>query len=265
MAILNTTSDSFFDGGRYDRLEQAVARADAVVAEGADILDVGGQSTRPGSEGVSQSEEIRRVIPLIQRLTQGRDAPYSIPISVDTSRAEVARQALEAGAQVVNDVSGGTAEPEILQVAAGAQAGVILMHMRGTPRSMQADVTYDDLLSEIRDFLAERCAAATAAGIPADRQAVDPGLGFGKSPQACLELLANLQHFEGLSRSVLIGASRKSFMGEAFGHDISKRLEGSLASAAVATFVGASILRVHDVAATRRAVDVAAGIRGALR
>jgi len=265
MAILNITTDSFFDGGRYDRLEQAVARADAVVAEGADILDVGGESTRPGSEGVSQSEEIRRVIPLILRLTQGRDAPYSIPISVDTTRAEVARQALEAGAQIVNDVSGGTREPEILKVAAEAQAGVILMHMRGTPRSMQADVTYDDLLSEIRDFLAERCAAATEAGIPADRQAVDPGVGFGKSPQACLELLANLQQFEGLCRSVLIGASRKSFMGEAFGHDISKRLEGSLASAAVATFRGASILRVHDVASTRRAADVAAGIRGALQ
>jgi dihydropteroate synthase len=265
MAILNVTSDSFFDGGRYEGVERAVARALEVVDEGADCLDIGGESTRPGSDGVSEEQEIARVIPVIRSLMDGEAGPYPIPISVDTSRSEVARLALEAGAKIVNDVTGGTREPDILEVAAEAQAGVILMHMRGTPRSMQVDVTYDDLLSEICDFLLERCAAATEAGVLEGFQAVDPGLGFGKSPQACLEILANLRRFEELTRPLLIGASRKSFIGDCFGHNLSNRLEGSLASAALAVGGGASILRVHDVAATRRTVDVAAGIRGALR
>jgi dihydropteroate synthase len=265
MAILNVTSDSFFDGGRYEGVERAVARALEVVREGADCLDIGGESTRPGSEGVSEEEEIARVIPVIESLMRGGAGSYPIPISVDTSRAEVARRALEAGARIVNDVTGGSREPEILSVAAEAQAGVILMHMRGTPRSMQTDVTYDDLLSEISDFLLDRCGAATRAGVAVEYQAVDPGVGFGKSPQACLEILANLGRFGGLSRAILVGASRKSFLGACFGQDLSNRLEGSLASAALAVDRGASILRVHDVAETRRAVDVAAGIRGASR
>ena len=265
MAILNVTSDSFFDGGRYEGVERAVARALEVVEEGADCLDIGGESTRPGSGGVSQEQEIGRVIPVIEALMELDSGPYAIPISVDTSRAEVARLALAAGAEIVNDVTGGTREPDILSVAAEAQAGVILMHMRGTPRSMQADVTYDDLLSEIGDFLLERCAAATRAGVKDEYQAVDPGVGFGKSPKACLEILANLRRFDGLSRALLVGASRKSFLGGCFGHNLENRLEGSLASAALAVDRGASILRVHDVAATRRVVDVAAGVRGAVR
>jgi dihydropteroate synthase len=264
MAILNVTADSFFDGGRYEGLDRAVARAWEVVGEGADVLDVGGESTRPGSEGVSEAEEIRRVVPLIQALGQGPQ-PYPIPISVDTSRAEVARQALAAGALIVNDVSGGTRQPEILHVAASHQAAVILMHMRGSPRSMQSDVSYSDILAEICDFLAQSCSAAIEAGVPEDFQAIDPGIGFGKSADGCLEILANLDAFDKLARPALIGASRKSFIGEAFGHDISKRLEGSIVAAALAVAGGASILRVHDVAETRRAIDVAAGIREATR
>jgi len=264
MAILNVTGDSFFDGGRYRSVEAAVARAWQVVEEGADVLDIGGESTRPGSRGVSEEEELGRVIPVIQALAEA-ESPYPIPISVDTSRAEVARQALLAGARIVNDVSGGHRQPEILEVVASENAAVILMHMRGTPRSMQSDVRYSDLLTEIYDFLEESCAAATAAGIPHEAQAIDPGIGFGKDSEGCLEILANLGAFEGLARSMLIGASRKSFLGNAFGHDISKRLEGSLVAAGLAVSGGASILRVHDVAETRRAVDVAAGIRGAVR
>jgi dihydropteroate synthase len=264
MAILNVTEQSFFDGGRYRAVGSAVARAWEVVDEGADVLDIGGESTRPGSQGVSEAEEIDRVVPVIRALREG-DRPYPIPISVDTSRAEVARQALVAGAEIVNDVSGGHREPEILHVAAAYNASVILMHMRGTPRSMQDDVRYTDLLAEVCDFLVASCAAATAAGIPAANQAVDPGIGFGKEPEGCLEILANLGAFEEVGRPLLIGASRKSFLGKSFGHDISNRLEGSVVAAALSVAHGASLVRVHDVAETRRAVDVAAGIRRAVR
>ena len=260
MAILNVTSDSFYDGGRYSELEAAIRRAHAVVAEGADVLDLGGESTRPGSEGVSEAEEIRRVLPVVEALVNGPE-PYPLPISIDTSRAEVARKCLDAGAHIINDVSGGRRQPEILSVCAAYGAGLVLMHMRGTPRSMQDDVTYEDLLSEVVDFLAESCAEASAAGVPVDAQAIDPGIGFGKSSQGCLDLLANLHRFESLARPVLIGASRKSFLERAFGHEVDQRLEGSIAVAATSTWCGASILRVHDVAATRRAVDVVSGLR----
>jgi dihydropteroate synthase len=264
MAILNVTDQSFFDGGRYRAVGTAVARAWEVVREGADVLDIGGESTRPGSQGVSEVEEIGRVVPVIRALREA-ERPYPIPISVDTSRAEVARQALAAGAQIVNDVSGGRRQPEILNVAADYNASVILMHMRGTPRSMQDDVSYTDLLAEISDFLAESCEAASAAGIPVDAQGIDPGIGFGKDPEGCLEILGNLNAFEGLGRALLIGASRKSFLGKCFDHELSNRLEGSVVAAALAVTQGASMVRVHDVASSRRAVDVAFGIRRAAR
>lgn len=261
MAILNVTPDSFFDGGRYAALDDAVARAWAV-AEHADVLDVGGESTRPGADPVSEAEELARVVPLIAALAA---ADYPRPISIDTTRAAVAAGALEAGACIVNDVTGGRREPALLTAAADAGAAVVLMHMRGTPRTMQRDVRYADLLRDVRDHLAERCAAATAAGVPAERQCVDPGIGFGKSPQGNLDLLGNLGAFESLERPVLVGASRKSFLGALFGQHEDARREGSLAVAAVAGFTGASVLRVHDVAETRRVVDVAAGLAAAGR
>jgi len=260
MAILNVTPDSFSDGGLYHRVDAAVARAWQVVDEGADLLDLGGESTRPGSAGVSEAEELARVLPVLEALASA-DPSYPLPISIDTSRAGVARAALEAGACLVNDVTAGEREPGILPVVADAGAAVVLMHMRGTPRTMQANVRYEDLVGEVAGYLRTRCEAATAAGIPAERQAVDPGIGFGKSPEGCLRLIAHLNRLEELERPVLLGASRKSFLGRLFGHEPGQRRAGSLAAAVAATERGASILRVHDVAATRRAVDVAAAFR----
>jgi len=264
MGILNVTPDSFFDGGKHQAIEDALRRARVVVEEGGDILDIGGESTRPGSAGVSVDEELDRVVPVIRALRQS-SSMYPLPISIDTSRAEVAEAALEAGAEVVNDVSGGSREPEILHVAARHGAGTILMHMRGSPATMQDQVDYNDLVADVIAELQASCAAATAAGIPTSHQAIDPGIGFGKSAKGCLELIARLQEFEELQRPVLVGASRKSFLGVAFGHQGDDRLVGSLLASGHSVTAGASIVRVHDVALTRLAVDVAAGIRDAVR
>lgn len=261
MAILNVTPDSFFDGGRFSSTEAAVARAWEAAREGADVLDVGGESTRPGSDPVDVDVELARVLPVLEALASG-PVPYPLPISIDTTKAGVARAALRAGARIVNDTTGGLADPDVLGVAAEAGAALVLMHARGTPRTMQRDVRYDDLLAGVTTVLAERCRAATAAGVPAERQAIDPGIGFGKSPEGCLQLVARLDRLEELERPVLVGASRKSFLFHLFGHAPDDRMPGSLAVAVAATLNGASILRVHDVAATRRAVDVAAAIRG---
>lgn len=258
MAILNVTPDSFFDGGRYDGVDRAVERALEAVGEGADVLDVGGESTRPGSAGITADEEMDRVLPVLDAL---RDARYPLPISVDTSRASVADAALRAGAVIVNDVSGGRRDPELLRVAAERGAAVVLMHMRGTPRTMQGNVRYHDLVGEVAASLADSCAAATAAGVPVSHQAVDPGIGFGKSPEGCLELIARLDLLEPLGRAVLVGASRKSFLGRLFDLAPADRLVGSVVAAAAAVERGASIVRVHDVAATRQAVDLAAALR----
>lgn len=262
MAIINVTPDSFYDGGRYEDVDAALRRAEQVLDEGADLLDIGGQSTRPGAPEAGLEQERRRVLPVVEALVR-RGLP--LPISVDTWRGPVAEAALDRGAVIVNDVSGGRRDPLLLDAAGRAGAAVVLMHMRGTPRTMQADVRYDDLLSEVVSALRSSCAAATAAGVPAERQAVDPGVGFGKSAQGCVELLAGLGALASLERPVLVGASRKSFLGTLFGHEPQDRLAGSLAAAVAAVDAGASIVRVHDVAATRRAVDVAAAIRDARR
>ena len=254
MAILNVTPDSFFDGGRYDSVEQALARAWAAHSEGADVLDIGGESTRPGAPEVSLHEEIDRVLPVLEAL-RARD--YPLPISIDTTHSEVAEAALGAGARIVNDVSGGRADPRILQVAARHGAAVVLMHMRGTPRTMQLDVHYEDLVREVVSSLAASCEAASAAGIPPEHQAVDPGIGFGKGPEDCLRLIRGIDALDSLERPVLVGASRKSFLGKLFGTEPGDRLVGSLVVAAASVDRGASILRVHDVGETRPAVDVA--------
>ncbi|MBN96198.1 MAG: dihydropteroate synthase [Deltaproteobacteria bacterium] len=262
MAIVNVTPDSFFDGGRCSELGPALERAWEVVADGADILDIGGESSRPGAEVVEEAEERRRVLPLIEALVNG-NRPYPLPISIDTTSASVADAALQSGACIVNDITGGTRDPRILDVCAEHGAGIILMHMRGTPRTMQDDVSYNDLVGEVTSHLEQCCRAATRAGIPAAHQAVDPGIGFGKSAAGCLEILGRLHALAALERPVLIGASRKSFLGRAFGHEGDERLMGSAMAAGLAIHQGASIVRVHDVRATRLAVDVASGVRRA--
>jgi dihydropteroate synthase len=265
MGILNVTPDSFFDGGRWAARDAALARAWEMVREGADLLDVGGESSRPGAEPVGEDEELRRVIPLLEALLHGSATPYPLPVSVDTVRSRVAREALAAGARIVNDISAGLADPAILELVGEQGAAVVLMHMRGTPRTMQQDLHYADLPSEVATWLTARCEAASAAGIPKEHQAVDPGIGFGKSAAGCVELLGSLAELETLGRPVLVGASRKSFLSRQFGQEGDERLPGSLAAAALAVAQGASIVRVHDIAATRGAVDVAAAVRDSAR
>jgi dihydropteroate synthase len=259
MAILNVTPDSFFDGGRYDAPAAALARAKQAVIEGAHLLDVGAESTRPGSDPVTPAQQIERLRPVLAAL---RD--YPLPVSVDTTSGEVAAEALRLGAVIVNDVSGGRDDPTLLDAAARAGAAVVLMHRRGTARTMQTDVSYDDLLGEVGGWLATSCGLAVEAGVPPEYQAVDAGIGFGKSARGCLELLAATAELgRRLHRPVLVGASRKSFLGKALGQEGEERLGGSVGVAAACAWLGAAILRVHDVALTRQAVDAAWAMRSA--
>jgi dihydropteroate synthase len=261
MGILNVTPDSFSDGGSYRGPEEATARGAAMAAEGADIVDVGGESTRPGSRPVPEDVELGRVIPVIRALRERTDAL----VSVDTTKAAVAREALAAGADIVNDVSALRFDPNMAGVVAGSGAPVILMHMRGTPETMQSLPAYPDLFGEISAFLAGRIEAAKAAGIAAEKIILDPGIGFGKTAEDNLALIDGLAFLEALDRPVLVGASRKGFIGRTLGLAPDDRLEGSLAAAVLSIARGAHILRVHDVRSTRRAADMADAIlsRGA--
>lgn len=254
MGALNVTPDSFSDGGDFYVPEAALDRALAMVSEGADILDVGGESTRPGSDPVTVEEELRRILPLIEYL-----APrISVPLSVDTVKSEVARAATAAGASIVNDVSGLRADPGLAAVAAHAGSALVVMHLRGTPRTMQLDTRYADLVGEVFRGLRESVELAEAEGVPRERVIVDPGIGFGKDAQGNLLLLRRLGELRGLGCPLLVGASRKAFIGKVLGAGVPKdRLEGSLAAAVMAVGNGAHIVRVHDVAASRRAVDLA--------
>ncbi len=258
MGILNVTPDSFSDGGRYAARRDAVARAAAMAGEGADVIDVGGESSRPGAEPVSAAEEIARVVPVIEAI-----AELDLPLSVDTTKAAVARAALEAGADWINDITALEGDPEMAPLAAERACPVVLMHMRGTPRTMQRDTGYDDVVREVLDYLLERAEVARSAGIESGRLLIDPGIGFGKAPRHNLSLLRAVPDFVQTGLPVLIGASRKSFLGACFGQPPGERLEGSLAAALAAAAGGAHVVRVHDVAATRRAVDVFAGIAAA--
>ncbi|GAB4251076.1 dihydropteroate synthase [Deferrisoma sp.] len=254
MGILNVTPDSFSDGGEFFDRDAALERALAMVEEGADLLDVGGESTRPGAPLVSQDEEERRVLPVIEHLAHR----VGVPISVDTYKAAVARKAVDAGAAIVNDVSGLRMDPEMARAVAETGAGLVVMHMRGDPRTMQSDTTYDDLVGEIFRALEESVDRAVEAGVDRSRVWIDPGIGFGKSAGQNLVLLRRLGEFRSLGCPILVGASRKSFIGKTLGIDDPKdRLEGSLAAAVLAVAGGARILRVHDVRATRRAADLA--------
>ncbi len=256
MGIVNVTPDSFSDGGRYLDAEAAIAHGRELLAAGADILDVGGESTRPGAAEVGAGEERDRVIPVIEAL-----AGDGARVSVDTSKAEVAAAALEAGAAIVNDVTA-LGDPEMAAVCADAGCGLILMHMKGTPRTMQDDPVYGDVVAEVRDFLAERLAVATAAGVDAGLVWLDPGIGFGKTVDHNLELLGRLDRLAELGRPLVVGASRKNFIGVVTGREVGDRLGGSIAANVAAIAGGAAVLRVHDVAETVAAIRVAEPILG---
>jgi dihydropteroate synthase len=248
MGILNVTPDSFSDGGLFDSLAGALAQATAMVHQGADVLDIGGESTRPGSQPVSEAEELKRVLPVIRAL-RAKPLFDKTPISVDTMKATVARAAIESGADFVNDVSGGMADPEMLAVVADLGCPIVLMHMRGTPNTMQQMTEYGDVVAEVRDRLAELVNQAVAAGVSRDVIAIDPGIGFAKTAMQNLPLLRELRSFQTLGCPVLVGVSRKSFLGKILDRpDPKDRLWGTAAACTVAIAGGADILRVHDVA-----------------
>jgi dihydropteroate synthase len=250
MGIVNVTPDSFSDGGRFLDPEAAVAHGLDLVASGADVLDVGGESTRPGADPVGEGEELRRVLPVVQRLA----AETAVPISIDTRKACVARAALDAGATIVNDVAAGADEAMFAAVAA-AGAGLVVMHMRGEPRTMQHDPHYDDVVVEVGDFLVDRLARARDAGIASESLCADPGLGFGKTGAHNLELLARLRELVArVDVPVLIGPSRKAFIARVLGDDLVARDDGTLATAVWAVDHGARIVRVHDAGAATDAL-----------
>jgi len=256
MGIVNVTPDSFSDGGLFVDPDLAVDRGLALIEDGADIIDVGGESTRPGSDPVPADEEIRRVLPVIS----GLRARTAALISVDTNKAEVAEAALDAGADIVNDVSSFRLDPRILVLAAGRGAGFILMHMQGVPKTMQVQPRYHDVVAEVKAFLSGRIDVAEAYGLPRESIAVDPGIGFGKGQADNLALLGGLRALAGLGRPVLVGVSRKSFIGKILDAPPEDRLEGTIAAAVMSLVNGARILRVHDVRAVKRAVRVAEAI-----
>ncbi len=248
MGVLNVTPDSFSDGGDFNTIESALAQAENMVKSGVDIIDIGGQSTRPGAAEISSSEEIDRVIPVVQILRQKADIFGSVPISVDTTRAQVARAAVEAGADIVNDVSGATFDSEMLSTVAQLQVPIILMHIRGTPQTMQKLTDYRDLIGEIGEFLESRVAAAVAAGIDKSQIIIDPGIGFAKTYSQNLEILRQLPKFRGLDCPILVGVSRKSFIGHILNQPSAKqRIWGTAAACTGAIANSADILRVHDV------------------
>jgi dihydropteroate synthase len=261
MGILNVTPDSFSDGGRFFDAAAAIAHGNALVAEGADILDVGGESTRPGSDTVSAPEEERRILPVIDGL-----ASLRVPISVDTRKASVAKEAVAHGASIINDVSG-LADPQMARVAAATGAGLVIMHMLGEPKSMQVAPDYQDVVQEVAAFLAERARRAQHDGVAKAAIVLDPGIGFGKRTGKGIEdnatLLKHLDAVHALGFPVMIGASRKSFLGNIGKVPMAERLEGSLAAAAIAAWQGAQVVRVHDVRATRRVVDLVDAVRAA--
>ena len=256
MGVVNVTPDSFFDGGRYLDVEAAVAHAVRLVEEGADLLDVGAESTRPGADIVSEAEERRRAIPVVTAISKA----VSVPISIDTSKASVARAALDAGAVLVNDVTALRADPAMVDVVTHTGAGVVLMHMHGTPRTMQQAPRYDDVVGTISDFFEERIRFAMAHGIARRQIILDPGIGFGKLLVHNLTLLAQLRRFEQFECPLLVGVSQKAFLGQLVDRPVQERQWGTAAAVGMAVDRGAGIIRVHDVRAMKDVVRVAAAI-----
>lgn len=258
MGVLNVTPDSFSDGGAFLDCEQALAHADRMIAGGADIIDVGGESTRPGSSPVTADEQIRRTQPVIARIAERHP---DVPISIDTQSAPVAAAALEVGASIVNDISALRGDSAMIAVVAKRRADVILMHMQGTPEKMQDAPRYDDVLGEIEAFLRERLEFCLSHGVSRDSIVIDPGIGFGKTLDNNLAILGGLQRFVALA-PVLVGTSRKSFLGKLLGlDDPADRLTGTTVTHAVALLAGVSILRVHDVPEARQVIEICAALQ----
>ncbi len=257
MGIINVTPDSFYDGGKRLDSGRAVADSMAQVEAGADVIDIGGESTRPGARTVSLTEELQRVLPVIRGLRR----KVNVPISIDTYKAQVAQAALTEGADIVNDISALRFDPAMALLVAAEKVPVVLMHMQGTPQTMQAEPRYHDVLREVGDFLATRVKFSVEAGVERENIIIDPGIGFGKTLDHNLTLLRGLPALASIGQPLLVGASRKTFIGKLLGVEPQERLEGSLAAAIAAVFGGAHILRVHDVEETRRAIRVADAIR----
>lgn len=256
MGILNVTPDSFSDGGLYLNKNKAVKRGLELAEEGADIIDIGGESTRPGSNSISTEEELKRIIPVLSDLREKTDAL----ISVDTTKSEVARAALDHGADIINDISALRFDPQMPPLAVNRDVPVVLMHMKGTPKTMQANPSYEDLLAEVKSFFKERLETAKTLGIKREKIIIDPGIGFGKRHNDNLLLIKNLRALEEFERPIMIGISRKSFIGKILNLPVLERIEGTIASAVLSIIHGAHILRVHDVAPIKRAVLVAEAI-----
>ncbi len=255
MGILNVTPDSFSDGGAYFDTEHAVARGVEMVDEGADFIDIGGESSRPGADPVSEEEEVRRVLPVIEQLSRR----VSIPLSIDTYKSSVAGKALNAGAQIVNDISGLTFDPTMIDVVRRFGACVVLMHMKGTPRTMQREPTYDNVVEEVTKFLSEQAKKIRSTGV--ERIILDPGIGFGKTVEHNLEVIKKLHRVAELGYPVLIGPSRKSFIGKLLDASVEDRLEGTSAAVTASILRGANIVRVHDVRPMKRVAVVADALK----
>ena len=253
MGIVNTTPDSFSDGGQFLDVDAAVTHALRLANEGAEILDIGGESTRPGAAAVSEKEELDRVIPVIQRLAKRPE----FVLSIDTQKPSVARAAIDAGAAIVNDIAANRSDPEMWQVVAEAGAGYVCMHMQGTPQTMQTKPEYENVTDEVSGFFEERLALLSTHGVSAEQVVLDPGIGFGKTLQHNIKLLRDLNKFSLVERPTLVGASRKSFIEKLLGAPIDERLPASLACAAWAAIQGSQIIRVHDVAETVQVVRMA--------
>ncbi len=266
MGILNVTPDSFSDGGRFFTYEEAVARGEKLVEDGADILDIGGESTRPFSDGITEEEETRRVVPIIEKLAKR----VNVPVSIDTTKSGVARRALDAGASIINDIGALRLDPALADLAAERGVPVILMHMKGLPGNMQANPRYDDLFGEIKSFLAERIEFAVGKGIDRAKIVVDPGIGFGKNLEHNLRLINNLSEFRELNAPILVGPSRKAFIrrilkarfGKEFSPEDPEVERGTQAAVAASILNGAHIVRVHDVARTIPTVEIIEAIKG---
>jgi dihydropteroate synthase len=257
MGIINVTPDSFYDGGKRLDPDRAVADGISLVEAGADVIDVGGESTRPGAKAVSLEEELQRVLPVIRGLRRS----VKVPLSIDTYKAQVARAALIEGGDIVNDISALRFDPQMAVLVAAEKVPVVLMHMQGTPRTMQAEPYYNHVLREVQDFLTTQVRLAVEAGVERENIIIDPGIGFGKTLDHNLALLRGLPALASVGQPLLVGASRKTFIGKILGVEPEERLEGSLAAAIAAVFGGAHIIRVHDVKETRKAIRVADAIR----
>ncbi|MSU31945.1 MAG: dihydropteroate synthase [Pedosphaera sp.] len=261
MGILNVTPDSFSDGGQFLDVERAVARAEEMVAEGAELIDVGGESTRPGAVPLSESEELRRVLPVVRRLC----SRIAVAVSVDTRKAAVARAVLDAGASMINDIEATRLNPEMWRVVAEFGAGYCAMHMQGTPETMQINPVYEDVVSEIGSFFEDRLDRLSEVGVRSERVLLDPGIGFGKTLEQTLALLRGIPQFSRSGRPILLGISRKSFMGKALGIKLENRLPATLACSLWAAARGVSFFRTHDVAATVQALRLHALLGDQLR